>query len=1308
MPTIFETKEQLVVDCPLLLFQCYLTDGSVHNWSSQAVTVSGVAYDARILKHNVFEMQASSDQGIDAIPKISFDLANADSHFSEIERQVGFKGARLTVSFLFFDLKNNAPRSETAVLFKGITNSPELITESVFRLNAINRLSMQRVVLPSVRIQRRCSWSFPQTLPQRIEAVNGGERGRFSRFYPCGYSADLPEGFGNLNGGVPFESCAFTRSECEQRGMFRLDSQGRTTARFSGIEFVPPTITVRSAGEKSNHLSPVSVNESRYNDFVPLLYGTAWFAPEIVFARNDGNLTRMEVLLGLGEIQAIHKVLVNNIDIPKGQAGINMTGTGWFNVVSYGSRNGGFNPDFTDAASQPLGDPYGSMAFLSVVVPNRINDGQSLPSIQVLADGLKVNQYDADGEFVSYQWSNNPCWIILDILLRNGWTTEEMDLSTFALAAAYCDEQISTIALNGSATTVARFQCNLVLQNRRTASDVLRGVRTSSRLYLTFGFNGLLQLKVENTVSLQSPIKPSNSNATIVLNEGWPAYEFGDGTNNTSGILRNKDGSSTVRLSSRSASDTPNRFSVEFQDSFNDYQQDSFSIADSEDVEKTGQEVSVTLNALGLPNYDQATRIAKFTLGKSIQGNLFLEFQTSVKAVGLQPGDIIAFTYLKEGLERTPFRVLKIAPGFNYRTVVITAQVHDDSWYTDDEGQGQSGGRREAGYGIGVPRPLGGTILDENSDLQFVAAETFHESQDGVTSVFVNVDFASPGILVAGAPQIPFVSLAPKIDNTGGSLPGAQIFYYAVSCLDADGNESPLSFVVPAALPAESTHNQVILEDLGFPASAKSFRVYRGPNSLELTLIYQADSLSTNFLDPGYTEQAILPPDPNYDHANFYWRLEAQSEVNATSHSDFTIGNEELRMMENEYAGMTVRIVRGKGAPQERIVSANSTTVLTLSKPWMITPDPTSVFVISQSSYQFGATTQGNRVQFQIPNRPGAYIQICGRSANSHDVECPYEISPVTRWKIGGAGIKTVDTDIPAVPVFGLGMSAANNGTLEIGAIGFADLTNTSSISAGTFVFHSYNELNGPSPIALASDLSLDEDTVQLNQAFGGESGNTLQIEKELLQVSDISADRFQIQVLRSILGTEATSHSAGTAVYLLSAKTTIVPFIRNFFGTPASGSWSYSVPLPNSRLAAAELFVTNSQGNSPTAVRSLTNTIDSGLRTGTGGQYTFQIAGFLSIQSSAAPDVVLDDDHVIRDIFAFVNVAPSATPLQINLNLNDVLLCTLTFDAGSVVSNSVDGRFLPVLRATDRLSIDIFAVGDTIPGSDLTIIIRV
>ena len=90
---------------------------------------------------------------------------------------------------------------------------------------------------------------------------------------------------------------------------------------------------------------------------------------------------------------------------------------------------------------------------------------------------------------------------------------------------------------------------------------------------------------------------------------------------------------------------------------------------------------------MGLPNYDQAARILKLNLDKSVRGNTYIEFETSVKAFGVQTGGPDHGDLPEGGLVRQPFRVLKIAPGVNHRITTITAQIHDDSWYADSNGQ---------------------------------------------------------------------------------------------------------------------------------------------------------------------------------------------------------------------------------------------------------------------------------------------------------------------------------------------------------------------------------------------------------------------------------------------------------------------------------------------------------------------------------------------------------------------------------------------------------------------------------------------
>ena len=255
MVTIDELKELETPGTPLFLFDCVLGSGDIQRWSTHSVQVEGNRYAARVLKHNLFELKSSSDEITDGVSRISVTLANADSYLSAIERTIGWKGSQLIVRLFFFDLYEATPLSDSQVVFRGIANPPDESIESSLRLSFTNRLSLQRVFLPEVRIQKRCPWAFPGTASQRAEAVTGGIHGRWSPFYRCGYSADQVGGVGNLNGTEPFTTCEYTRASCEARGMFDRDNVGNLTRRFGGVEFVPSSITVRTYGERTSHLS---------------------------------------------------------------------------------------------------------------------------------------------------------------------------------------------------------------------------------------------------------------------------------------------------------------------------------------------------------------------------------------------------------------------------------------------------------------------------------------------------------------------------------------------------------------------------------------------------------------------------------------------------------------------------------------------------------------------------------------------------------------------------------------------------------------------------------------------------------------------------------------------------------------------------------------------------------------------------------------------------------------------------------------------------------------------------------------------
>jgi hypothetical protein len=1298
--TIDSLKEQATPPTPLFIFDCLLASGATERWSTHAVTVGGNAYAARLLKHNAFALQASAD--------VSITLANADSHFSEIERETGFRGSQVTITFLFYDLVGNAAASETRVIFLGTGNTADEITESGFRVTFTNSLNLSRIVLPEVRIQRHCPWMFPSTAAQRLEAITGGPNGIYSDLYRCGYSADQTGGVGNLNSGVAFTSCDYTRTNCVARGMFSTDSSSNVTARFGGLEFVPQQILVRSFGEQATHLSPEVDNLALYNDFVPLVYGTAWYQPPISWAFNDGNLTHMEVVLGMGPIQGAVTVLVNDIEIPIAITGANMTATGWYTIVSPGTRNGAFDLDFVDSSGNPLGDPYGSLAYMSVVVPNRISNGVSLATVKILLQGLQLEQFDGTGTSIGVSFTNNPAWVLLDVLRRSGWLTTSLDLISFATAAEYCAETIETTDLYGNAVLTPRFECNFTISSRRSAAEVVKGIRLGSSLILYSEAGGLLGLEVENTLALQQANAPDGTNSTEQLNGGWPAYEFSDGSAAFSGILRKPNGEPAIRLYSKSGADVPNRLTAEFQDEYNGYQQDSLSLVDATDAVLTGRDVTAAFQGIGLPNFDQAARMLQLQLSKSIDGNVFVEFQTTVKGIALAMGDLITVTYLKEGLERQPFRVVQLAPGMNYQTVQVTGQWHDDAWYTTG-GAGTAGGSPQGGAGVGVPRPLVGSVLDVNGIEQFGITETDTPTVGGGFTATLTVAFDPPVKPQASGANIPLVSLSPAVSTTGGTIAGGQALYYAVSAVDGSGAESGLSFVIMAMIPSGVNTNSVGLTGFSFSSGTAGFNVYRGPNPYELLEIATNVTVASSYTDSGVAATLTGPPDSNYDHANFYWRLELQPEVGANIDSSTSIGNSTLGMLTNDFAGALVRITRGKGAAQERAVVSNSSTTLTVTPAWTVTPDSTSFFVVAQTTWNFAGLTATSPATITVAFEPGATVEISGRSANALNEESAYELNPLTRWQIASGG--GVDTGAPPQPVFGLNLPG--QGAIDLVSVGFMTLTNTHTIMAGTLSLFSWNELNSPTAFTLAIAAASTDATITLSSAGTAVAGDLIQIDAEILQVTGTSGGGTVYAVTRGSHGSTAAAHAitpTPALVYHLTRNVTIVPFVNGFFGSPASGSYSTSIFLPDVRVGAAELFVTNSFGGGPVAMGSYGGTTDEGLRTLAGGQMSIQVEGYLGIQTDAAPPLVVESALAMRDVFAMVNEAPSGGAITLQLRQGATVFCSLTIPDGATISNVVDGFGSAPLTASSVISLDILSVPTapgTLPGSDLTVTIR-
>jgi len=1294
MTSLYQIKESEILDTPVLLFDFQPKDSSLQRWSTHPVSFGGASYEARVLKHDAFDMRFAADGISEAGGRIHLTLANADGFFAPMQVVSMWKGGDLTVRFAFFDLSTGSVTSDSRVLFRGTCNGLDQATESSLRISFHNRQAIQRLTLPAVRLQTRCPWQFPSTGGQRQLAVDGGVRSQHSPFYMCGYSPDIAGGRGNTASTGPYESCDGTRANCEQRGMFSADSMGRITARFAGCDALE--------GQLGKVAAPSNAG------FVPVVYGTCWVEPPIVFTRQSGGLNHYQLLLAQGPIQGIVKVLANRYEIPEYHSNLRAESTGWYRVVSLGERTGSFDTDLQDASGSYPSGPYGSVSYLHLALPSSVQSGKSGPQVSVLVDGLVLQRYDVDGSDLGTAFTKNPAWVLLDLLQRIGWQPADIDKPSFARMASFCDALIEASTPNGESVTIPRYRCNLAVQEQRSVSEILRGLHLATGLYIRYLQDGKLSLACEHSLAIQSPEMPDGSNSPYPLSGGWPAYEFGDGTYGFSGIARMESGEPSIRVWSRSGADTPNRASLEFADEFNQYQTDRLSLADGEDVVAIRQEISVVSKAAGIPNYSQAYRSLAKHLWKSTRGNLYIEFDTSVKGIGLSPGDIITVTYLHVGFDRTPFRIIRMTPGLNCALIHIVAQFHDDGWYPEEGVSLTFGGSATRPGGAG-PRPILGPNVDSDGETEFSIIEFSAAEFDGGESTLLSVGYLRPAKTNPAAPYVPQMSSHVAIYAQGGTLPAGEQFYYAISYVDGDANETALSPLAKAVLGGGPNSYRVLLSGLTFPGEAVAFHVYRGKNTYQLLRIASNVALSSTFEDTGLPYLPLVPADDQFDHARFYWRFEWLPPTAATIYSANTIGSTILSLNQNECAGKVVRIVSGKGVGQERGILSNTATTITVSTRFLINPDATSIFSIADASWHFGASTATGVVEFEVPNRSGASIQVIGRAASASGQESEAGLSPLGRWTLSGAAGASVDVAPPPIPYFGL--SYGGRGLVDLVGIGFATLQNTSSVESGEVALHYWNEIGNPCPYSLSIALAMGDNVLDCTPVVAVAAGALIQVNTEIMVVTQVLNSGARLEVQRGAFGTSAGAHSQYSLIYPLARHTSVVPFSRGFFGSPASGTYHHSIHLPNARIAAAEFTVTNSRGASPTRQQAFTASVEGGLRTHSGGQYTIMVNGYLSLQTSAAPPLVIEESRSVRDVYAVISEAPSGDPIQLLLRQNGVPYVSLSIAAGATLSNVVSGANLAPLASGSILTLDITGVPadalDT-PGRDLTVLVRV
>lgn len=1042
LSTINYEKERPLTHAPLLLYTfAGFPDGSVLRLSSEPLDAAhggnqynGNDYFPRIRQQDISVIQALAQSGIAEPETIKLTLEDSDQWLWTNWEQAdgkGFFGATVTATLVLWDAGTGNFSTDSFTRFVGTCGIPARDAKSI-TIQAGSKLNLLKVYLPDVRIGKLCPWAHPDTAAQKADATNP-----FSIFYQCG---DVDPSH---------TSCSRTKAACVANGRWNPSTN---TYRFGGIQWDPPqSWSGNSFISGKNEQGDNNPNLTKYKDYFPILLGTCWAQPPIMNVDGDPNSTRMEVALCARKIKGIRRVVVNDHEVT------NQDNLYRFNQFTDGSPDGRPN---TDAIFDGKGDCYGGIAAAEIVVLKSLASSNSIPNVSVLGDWLEIPQYikidhitngvvtfannvpnvnvvgnspftvtiggnsGVNGTFGLTSWSygppgtvtlsgttgsgtggylcyvshtSNPAWHLLYCLVRAGWDLSIVGADAWSSAAAICDVPISYTDLTGTANTHPRFSSSLPLRQRRSVSEIVRGLLAGVRGCIRLNpKTGLYDLLIWQTLADQQPAAIDGSNYTTPIASkkadgttanGYVAYSFDD-----SSVLKSSDGKPDVNQAGRQITDSPNVITVQFQDEGNQWVQDSLSIADTDALFRVGQETPDTREILGINNYDQARRVLNTALAELTKGNeagdsrgtRIYDFPTSVKAAHLQVADLIRFGSQKLNIPTDLYRIVKIQPAANFETARLTIQGHKDEWYVDGFMQAADPQYSAQRRRLPARAPFGwqanDTFPSSGDPLQPTTAGTFGISQQYTT--LADGTAAAQAVLTGNLPVNSFSPLTPPMlpqqgttANTGGTVPGGLRYYMVICGEDADGLLTPVSDFCYVDVPAGAT-NTIGISGIYWPSTPTKWHVFAGSDPYSLTHQQSGTGAPASVTIAAILASAWGVPDVKFDHLRVRVKEVYHAGVAGFAINTVTAGNIKIGgagWTAGQWTGRVVSCFRVGTTP---IPIANFTVTGNTSDTLALSPDPVTVgiapgdaLVIRAQANISSANTIGDS-GFQNPTAP--------------------------------------------------------------------------------------------------------------------------------------------------------------------------------------------------------------------------------------------------------------------------------------------------------------------------------------------------
>lgn len=434
---------------------------------------------------------------------------------------------------------------------------------------------------------------------------------------------------------------------------------------------------------------------------VPIIYGQVKAAGNKIWQSTGVTDFSAVIAFGEGQISSISNVELNDYPIST------LTGCSYSAYLGDGtqqidSRVTGTNQ--ADKATLVGGLKYTAYVALTVAASTKVTNNY----MNVTADitGKLIRVY-TDTLTYTTKYSNNPAWCIYDFLTcSNGcnMSTDKLDLQSFIDAAAYCDAKINpvnatgkvscssgsnvvtgtgttftaeikigdkitigsvskiistiindtsltvdsnfTTSLNGQAMTVsnARFSLNLILDERKSRNQWLNKMLITCRANLVYNAEHKLSIVIEQDGESVQDFIPDN---IITGSEYfWTTQKY-----QRADILRLRYIYPTDRCA--------RVFAVAESDSF---------LSDPPIVQE--------IEAFGVTNFNQASRLAWFYLNQANNCNKFISFKTTQVALDRSVGDIITLTSTFLGYVKKKMRIIQIAQAQEGQ-IQITCREHN-------------------------------------------------------------------------------------------------------------------------------------------------------------------------------------------------------------------------------------------------------------------------------------------------------------------------------------------------------------------------------------------------------------------------------------------------------------------------------------------------------------------------------------------------------------------------------------------------------------------------------------------------------